>query len=198
VGYGGTAIAIAEELPWVLTVAPEEIREVFVEILPVGDESRVVTVIEVLTPSNKVLGSDGRKLYLTRQQEVLASQAHLIEIDLLRAGEHTVAPPEEVLRDAARHRRARWDYLVSLHRAGTGGRYEVWPIRVRDQLPPIRVPLAGDDPDVILDLQPIFDRCYDSGPYARRIDYRRDPTHPLSGEDADWASSWLQERGLRE
>ena len=42
-GYGGTAVAVAEVLPWVLTVEPAEIREVFVEILPVGDESRVVT-----------------------------------------------------------------------------------------------------------------------------------------------------------
>ena len=196
-GYGGTAVAVAESLPWVLTVEPAEIREVFVEILPIGDESRVVTVIEVLSPSNKALGSDGRRLYQSKQREVLESQTHLLEIDLLRAGEHTVAPPEEALREAALHRRARWDYLVSLHRAGAGGRYEVWPIRLRDRLPSIYVPLAGDDPDVILDLQTLFDRCYDSGPYARRTDYRREPAHPLSGDDAEWAASLLRERGLR-
>src|SRR5438874_7945373 len=48
--YGGTAVAVVDELPWVLTVEPAEIREVFVEILPVGDESRVISVIEVLSP----------------------------------------------------------------------------------------------------------------------------------------------------
>jgi hypothetical protein len=196
--YGGTSVAIAEDLPWVLTVEPTEIREVFVEILPVGDESRVVTVIEVLSPSNKAAGSEGRALYLTKQREVLQSQTHLIEIDLLRAGGYTIAPPEETLREAALNRRTRWDYLVSLHRAGTRGRYEVWPIRVRDRLPLIRVPLAGDDPDVVLDLQAILHHCYDSGRYARRIDYRREPHHPLAGDDAEWAAALLLEHGLRE
>ncbi|MFN4179482.1 MAG: DUF4058 family protein, partial [Armatimonadota bacterium] len=57
-GAGGTAtaVAIASDPPLVLTYEPVEIREVFVEILPVGEESRVVTVIEVLSYSNKTPG----------------------------------------------------------------------------------------------------------------------------------------------
>lgn len=123
----------------------------------------------------------------------MRSQTHLIEIDLLRAGEHTVAPPLELLLQ-----RGPWDYLVSLHRSGEENRYEVWGIPLRQRLPRIRVPLAGDDPDVVLDLQAVFDRCYDQGAYARRLDYRREPPTPLKEDDAAWANALLRERGLRD
>jgi hypothetical protein len=72
------------------------------------------------------------------------------------------------------------------------------PVTVRQRLPRIRVPLAAEDPDLTLDLQPILDRCYDAGPYVRRIDYRRDPPVPLSASDAAWADTLLRERGLRD
>jgi hypothetical protein len=190
-GAGGTAVLGAAEPPWILTYEPVEIREVFVEIVPVGDDSRVVTAIEVLSPTNKTSGSEGRVLYLRKQQELLESQTSLVEIDLLRRGEHTVAPKRAELLN-----RGAWDYLVSLHRGGERERFEVWPVMLRDRLPRIRVPLAGRDPDVILDLQTVFDRVYESGAYARRVDYRREPAAPLEDEDAEWAGALLRERGL--
>ncbi|MCS7252730.1 MAG: DUF4058 family protein [Armatimonadota bacterium] len=187
-----TAVATVYDPPFVLTYEPVEIREVFVEILPVGEESKVVTIIEVLSYTNKTEGHEGRKLYLTKQQEILKSQTHLIEIDLLRTGEHTVAVSKKELL-----KRCRWDYLVSLHRGGQGNRFEVWAITVRQRLPRILVPLADGDPDVVLDLQAVFDRCYDEGAYVRRIDYRREPAVALQGEDAEWADKLLREKGLR-
>ena len=78
------------------------------------------------------------------------------------------------------------------------GRYEVWPIRLRTACHRSRAPISSDDPDIILDLQAVFDCRYDSGPYARRLHYRREPAHPLPGEDADWAAALLREGGLRE
>src|ERR1051326_1704496 len=45
----GTAVAAPSDPPWVLIVEPIEVREVFVKILPVGQERRIVTVIEVLS-----------------------------------------------------------------------------------------------------------------------------------------------------
>lgn len=187
-----TSVTVVSDPPLVLRYEPVEIREVFIEILPVGEESRVVTVIEVLSYSNKTPGHEGRKLYLTKQQEILNSQTHLIEIDLLRIGEHTVAVSREQLL-----KKCNWDYLVSLHRGGRGNYYEVWAIKVRQRLPRILVPLSDGDPDVVLDLQAVFDRCYDEGAYARRIDYRREPATPLEGEDAEWADRLLREKGLR-
>jgi hypothetical protein len=189
----GTApAAMVSDPPWVVTYHPVEMREVFIEILPVGDEGRVITVLEVLSPSNKAAGSAGRALYLTKQQDLFESQTHLIEIDLLRRGEHTVVVPREQLVS-----RGNWDYLVCLHRGGQGNRCEVWPITLRQPLPRIHVPLADSDPEVVLDLQAVFNQCYDQGAYARRLDYRHEPTPPLEAENAVWADGVLRDRRLR-
>lgn len=153
-----------------------------------------MTVMEVLSPSNKTAGSQGWEPYPIKQREVLENETHLIEIDLLRSGKPTVGVPHEALLQKG----LRWDYLVCLHRARKGRHYEVWPFTVRQRLPRISVPLAEGDPDVILDLQAVFDRCYDEGAYARRLDYRREPAIPLEGDNAEWATGLLRERRLRE
>ena len=189
---GAAATAVADP-PYVFTVEPVEVREAFVEILPVGDEERVVTAIEVLSHANKAPGSHGRDLYLTKQHQLLQSQTHLLEIDLLRTGAPTLVPPPEQLRT----RRPAWDYVVCLHRAGRGGTFEVWLNTVRERLPRVWVPLTDAEPDIALDLQAVFDRCYDAGPYRRRVDYRREPTPLLRDEDAAWADALLREKGLR-
>jgi hypothetical protein len=49
-----------------------------------------------------------------------------------------------------------------------------------------------------LDLQEVFNRCYDEGACARRPDYRREPPTPLENDDAEWADALLRERGLRD
>jgi Protein of unknown function (DUF4058) len=179
--------------PWVVTVEPVEIREVFIEILTVGEGGQVITVMEVLSPANKAAGQPGRDLYLTKQREILSSRAHLIEIDLLRRGEHTVAVPYESVR-----RKGTWAYLTCLHRGGDGQRYAIWAVTVRQRLPRIAVPLAPGDPDLALDLQAIFNRCYDEGAYARRINYAREPAPALSDEDTQWTDVLLREQRVRQ
>jgi hypothetical protein len=64
-------------------------------------------------------------------------------------------------------------------------------------LPRVRVPLTGEHPDVILDLQAAFDHTYDAGPYKRRVDYRQEPDPPLSDADAAWAAELLTKKGVR-
>jgi hypothetical protein len=188
-----TSTALVSDPPWVLTLPVAEIREVFIEIVAIADASLVVTAIEVLSPSNKMANSPGRQLYLDKQRQILQSQTHLIEIDLLRSGDHTVAAPHEEL-----IRWGPWDYLVSLHRGGNKGeRYEVWGIPLRQRLPRIRVPLLGNDPDVVLDLQAVFDRCYEEGAYTRRLDYRHESVPPLAHNEVTWADTVLRQRGLR-
>jgi hypothetical protein len=59
------------------------------------------------------------------------------------------------------------------------------------------VPLAGEDPDVVLDLQAVFNRVYDECRYAQQINYGLAPTGPLTGLDAKWADALLREKGLR-
>jgi hypothetical protein len=46
--------------------------------------NKVITVIELLSPSNKA--GDEREMYLSKRSEYLASGVNLVEIDLLRSG----------------------------------------------------------------------------------------------------------------
>ncbi len=189
---GATAVLDAPDTPLILEALPvPQPPEMFIEIRHVADGGRVVTAIEILSPTNKTLHSDGRRMYLRKQEETLRSAAHLIEIDLLRHGPPTVAAL------AVTPRNEPCDYLVSLHRSGQGQRFEVWPNRLRERLPKICVPLMAGDADITLDIQAVFDKNYEEGAYAEDADYRRDPVPPLSPEDAAWADALLREKGLR-
>ena len=64
----------------------DEHREAFVEIYEATPEQRLVTSIEVLSPSNKRPGTPGWDLYLRKRQSMFLGEANLVEIDLLRGG----------------------------------------------------------------------------------------------------------------
>lgn len=64
---------------------PEEQEEVYLSI-ETTDTHEVVAVIETLSPGNKRPGSDGQREYLIMRELVLRSQAHFVELDLLRGG----------------------------------------------------------------------------------------------------------------
>ena len=186
-------VAVVEEeseAPIILTLPPVEHREPFIEIVHAAG-GEVVTVIEVLSPANKTPGK-GQRLYHRKQQEILDSAAHLTEIDLLAEGLHTVAISEEGRASLPPHR-----YLVSVNRAPEKYRFEVYPIPLQRHLPRIRVPLREPDPDVALDLQAVFTRCYDNGGYADFVDYRQPPSVTLSPEEAAWVDGLLKGKGLR-
>jgi Protein of unknown function (DUF4058) len=68
-----------------VTAHLEKIRHAFVEIRDSSRGHKLITLIEILSPSNKRRGPD-RKAYAHKQQEVLESDANLIELDLLRGG----------------------------------------------------------------------------------------------------------------
>jgi hypothetical protein len=185
------AAAIDEELePVVLTLAPVEHREPFVEIVHAASDE-VVAVMEVLSPANKAPG-EGHRLYCRKQQEILDSSAHLIEIDLLAEGLLTIAPSEEGIASLPPYR-----YLVSAKRAPDRYRFEVYPIPLQRRLPRVRVPLREPDPDVKLNLQAVFTQCYENGGYADLVDYRQPPAAALSPEEAAWVDGLLQGKGLR-
>lgn len=109
-----------------------------------GGERQLVTVIEVLSPANKTPGTRGRELYLERQRELLHSTTHLMEIDLLHSGEHTVFVPRSALESYRG-----WDYVVCLHKGGwSESSAWVWLVGLRERLPRVIVPLLEGDPDV--------------------------------------------------
>src|SRR5262249_33557618 len=65
----------------------EEFRESFVEVHFQEEDLRLVTCVEVLSPSNKRRGTEGWDIYLRKRQALLMGQANLVEIDLLRGGQ---------------------------------------------------------------------------------------------------------------
>lgn len=189
---GEAVVAVDMEADVAIEVEDEEeIRQGYVEIREVSG-GRVVTVIEVVSPANKAAGSRVHQTYLRQQADVLASDANLIEIDLLRRGVHVLAVPESCL-----ERVRPFDYLVCGHRAARRGTYQLYPRTVRQPLPRVGIPLRAEDGEVVLDLQAVFQRCYDSAPYARLLDYRSEPLAPLPPADAAWADALLREKGLR-
>lgn len=186
------ATAVMEpDAPVVIALPPAEVREVFIEIVDLTRGGRVVTVIEFLSPANKTPG-EGRDLYLRKQEDVLSSETHLVEIDLLRTGDHTVAIPPSYLIPYQP-----WHYLISISRATDRGQFEVYPLTMRQRLPRIVIPLLQPDPDAVLDLQAVFERCYENGAYADVIDYAKEPDIPLAPEDAAWADDLLGQEGVR-
>ncbi len=167
----------------------DEFRETFVEIYSRQEHERLVTVIELLSHSNKAPGEKGRELYLRKQQELLDSKTHLVEIDLLRAGEHSTAVPL----DYARRRCGDFNYHVCLHQFHHFEDFLVYPFRLEDSLPEIGVPLLPGDGGVAVDLQVVFNRCYDAGPYRRRVRYRETmPEPPLDDPRTLWAKQRIE------
>ena len=167
----------------------EEVREPFIEIRMGPEPGKLVTVIELLSPANKAPGK-GRRLYLRKQARVLRSTTHLVEIDLLRAGAHTVAVQRNGLPENG------WDYVTCLHRGGSHTKFDCWPISLQERLPRVGVPLLGDDADVIVDLQAVVNDCCESAT-GRRVDYAQECPPPVSKKNAKWVDDLLRKKKLR-
>lgn len=182
---GGTLVAEIEPIEAV-TFFDTEVREARITILDSNDQT-VIAVIEVLSPANKCPGAAGERNYLEKRHLVMESTAHLIEIDLLRAGDHFPIDP----------RLPACDYLVHVSRKRKRPRASLWPIRLAQRLPTIPVPLREGDPDVQIDLQAILTSAYDRAGYDAIINYREEPDPPLTPEQAVWADAVLRKAGLR-
>lgn len=188
--FVGTARAQSSPtMPRRIPLARREERLQHLLITTARGRRQVITAIEVLSPINK--RGAGRDQYLEKQSQFLQSDVHLIEIDLLRSGLHTVAVDATLLREETD-----WDYLVCLHRAGAA-LVECWDLHLPERLPLIPVPLTKDVPEFTLDLQQAFDSLYEKGPFRREIDYKAEPTPRLREPLATWAEALLKEKGLR-
>jgi len=152
---------------------------------------RLVTSVEVLSPSNKTVGNPGREQYINKQREVLGGEVNLVEIDLLRGGTHTTAVPHE----EAVAKGGPFDYHVSVHRFDRPNDSFVYPSRLENPLPLLEIPLLPADPDVTLDLQMVFDQAYAAGPYRREVNYGEDAiVPPLRPSQTKWAASLVKRR----
>ena len=176
------AVAVESE-PALLTLPAIDPVEEINLVIRSRENDDVVTVIELLSPTNK-LSRDGRTEYLNKRNTVLHSEANLVEIDLLRGGKRL--PTVERL--------PKGDYYAFVTRVELRPKVEVysWPLERR--LPTIPIPLAEGDPDVSLDLQAIFDTTYDRAGYDYALNYQKPIEPPLTESQQAWVAEFLSKR----
>ena len=137
---------------------------------------RLVTVLELLSPSNKY--SEGFEQYLTKRNSLMRTRVHLVEIDLLIEGQRL--PHDGSL--------PRGDYYMYVSRGDRRPDCEVFSWSVRDPIPPVTVPLRAPDADLILDVQELFQTAYERGRYRRSLRYSERLGLPLKPDDLQWAA----------
>ncbi len=135
----------------------------------------VVTVIEILSPANKI-GVIGRKEYEEKRIKILSSLTNLVEIDLLQTGDPLPMSPV-----------AKSDYRIIVCRSYNHPKADAYLFGVRDIVPDIPIPLYWHDPEIILPLNQILHELYEKSRYDVFINYDKPPKPQLSKNDVDWA-----------
>jgi hypothetical protein len=161
----------------VIPMAADEIEEAFLTIKELPSR-RLVTVVEVLSPTNKKT-RDAREEYLKKRRELLASGVNLVEIDLLRAGKPM--PPEK-----SRHSS---DYRILVLRPNRSRNAHLYGFSYKAAIPPIPIPLLPRDREPPIDLNVILHSLYERAGYDLTIDYRQPPQPRLRKADQAWAES---------
>ena len=191
-GRGGVATATRSQklvvnTPPLLTYAGEPMHEYSVNIVDGKFGERVVTAVEVLSPSNKRPGS-GMAHFRREQEEYRTGRVNRVEIDLLRAGRRMFEFPERLLQPE-QHK----PYYVIVHRGDRDRQAEIYALDLRERLPIVGVPLRAKEEDVAVDLQPILPtEAFAENRFP--IDYDEPCDPPLTGDDAVWAAQLLASR----
>jgi Protein of unknown function (DUF4058) len=164
-------------------VAPPSVDIEKLSYLEIRDrrDRRLVTVLELLSPTNKYSGPD-REQYLGKRGQLLTSSAQLVEIDLLRGGPRMpfAGPVPEC------------PYYVLVSPMEKRPQADFWPIRLQDPLPVIPIPLREPDPACPLDLQAALHHVYDVARYGNYI-YEGTPQPTLSEAEQTWARELIQQ-----
>jgi hypothetical protein len=171
-----------------LTDGPDFDR--FVQIIDTSSGNRVVSAIEILSPWNKEPGRLNAK-YCKKVDDYARGGVSFLELDLLRSARKWLPVDRADLPVEGRTA-----YLACVRRAWTPRQWQVYPIRLREPLPSIPVPLRRKDADLNVDLQPLIERVYVAGGHDD-IDYSKPPDPPLSKEDEAWANELLTAAGKR-
>ncbi len=187
---GGVAVAAPARAPTATLPTRIFIDDEVERWIEIHDEAGVlVTVIELLSPSNKV-GEAARQQYRDKRRTLVSGGVNVVEIDLVRQG-GSVFPNEmsALMRDRGA------PYGVCVLRASEPKEREAYLIGLGDRLPVISIPLRPTDADVPLELQPLIDQCHERGRY-HRLRYRVELDPPLSPADAAWVQETLRQHGL--
>lgn len=165
--------------PVTVTVFTEEVthRHSWIEVRRSADR-KVVTVIELLSPTNK--SGKGRQDYLRKRNALFQQPVHLVEIDLLIDGPRlpTITSPPT------------GDCLAMVARVGRRPKADVYAWSNRRPLPTLPIPLSEPDPDVPLDLAAAYSLTYERSRIGRRLRHGQPLTLSLAASDRSWAESF--------
>lgn len=178
---GGGSVATLEPVTIPMAVTAE-VRDTWIEILHRPERS-LVTVIELLSPTNKAGAGFGD--YMSKRRAIREQHAHLLELDLLVGGQRI--PLGRPL--------PKGDYYALLSRDERHPYVDVYAWSARDVLPTLPIPLRRPDADIPLDLGAVVGLTYERGRYARSLRYGSPPPAPLSADDAAWAQAVLKQAG---
>ena len=189
-GAGGVAVAAPVRSPAATLPTRFFVDDEVERWIEIHDETgQLVTVVELLSPSNK-LDESARERYRNKRRTLISAGVNVVEIDLVRRG-GSVFPNEgsEYMQNQGA------PYGVCVFRDTRPKEREFYGIGLRDRLPVISIPLRPTDAVVPLELQPLIDQCHERGRY-HRLRYRTEPDPPLSPADAAWVEGILRQHEL--
>lgn len=157
----------------------DEVGENYLEIHEVETE-RLVTVLELLSPANK-LHNQGREEYERKRDQIFRSRTNLVEIDLLRAGEPMMVVGRTV----------ESDYRILVSRGAERPHARLFAFNLRQPIPSFHIPLLPGDEEPLLDLGRVLHDLYDRARFDLRLNYEKAAVPPLSEDDAAWAGELL-------
>lgn len=179
--------AVAEHRIYTIPL-PQEQKHTSLAIRTNDEGHELVTLIEVLSPTNKRPGTDGFRRYLEKREELLAvERVNLIEIDLLCGGTRPKTKPAL---------QASTDYCALVHPVSIRPRAKVFEWTLRDSMPAIPLPLAHDGADGRIDLQAAFQAMYDASGYDYSLPYKAQLKPKLRAADVEWVTQRLAARRL--
>jgi hypothetical protein len=183
-----TESVAAVATPYVVPLELESPTQREIRIIDRRSNDRIVTAIELLSPTNK---NRGRQDYRRKQRQFLDSETNLVEIDLLRDGAWVIAAPIDAVPEIYRG-----PYRICVTPASQPRECRLYEASYRFPLPTFPVPLRSGDPRVTLDLQSLLQRAYETGRYDD-IDYTVEPMPVLPPSEAQWADELLRQAGKR-
>ncbi len=139
-------------------------------------ERDVVTIVEVLSPTNKAPGT-GRLQYLRKREAISAGYVNLVEIDLLRRGQPM---PLETPPPAS-------DYRILVCRSLEHPSALLYPFTVQQAIPKFTLPLLPEDEELEVDLGAIINGMHHTVRYGQVARYQDPPPEPdFAPEVAEW------------
>ena len=189
-GAGSVAVAEPKAIHEIVldSATLEQIKQDYLVVRELGQFSRVLAVVELLSPANKKGSYVPR--YREKRLKFLTSRAHFMEIDLLRDGDN---PSRQLFPELPET-----PYFIFVARkTGVGRNEEGYPLRLQDPLPVIALPVGPGRPDLPLDLAAAFQAAYDLSIRRNSIRYADEtpPEPALSEIDATWVRQLCRSSG---